>query len=154
MRRDRSSAAARRNRMPHRADRKARIGEVEIRPQLRQCCHLSRDRSGKASFQEFRIRNKGLPTTKFAQNGVSGSISSSLSDLTRRRWMWRKMSTYGTALAEKKSDDRSDWNFQHLHLRWLNVVFGYRGRVSGLCRPAVAFVAGADGIAASDSRRC
>src|SRR5437867_6141826 len=83
-----------------------------------------------------------------------GLASSSLSDLTRRRWMWRKMSTYGTALAEKKSDDRSDWNFQHLHLRWLNVVFGYRGRVSGLCRPAVAFVAGADGIAASDSRRC
>src|SRR5438876_10761305 len=36
----------------------------------------TRDRSGKASFQEFRIGNKGLPTTKFAQNGVSGSISS------------------------------------------------------------------------------
>src|SRR6267142_4186198 len=34
-----------------------------------------RDRSGKALFRKFRVRNKELTVTKFAEKGLSGSIS-------------------------------------------------------------------------------
>src|SRR3989442_16043418 len=47
-----------------------------VRPLSIHPLQATRDRSGKAHFQKFRSGKKGLPTTKLAQNGVSGSISS------------------------------------------------------------------------------
>src|ERR1043166_8034569 len=44
-------------------------------PSLRLLPRATRDRSGKALFPKFCVGNKELAITKFAENGVSGSIS-------------------------------------------------------------------------------